>query len=375
MAETKGTKILNIYPTKTSKRFLVAIADIMITFILSVFLFEVAGKPIMKATTYYKENSDIYILYEQNRTQILYDNDLLFYDNVESEKYNFTANLERTSNKFIRYYSFGEEDKKFETVYHYFVDLRSKDASFVNELYKKYGAKYFDENKFSSLGTYALKDEYVNFFKPNFEKGNEMSEAGKKHYEDFQNNVFLNLFKEIFNDISHENDLKTSQNQTFLSYNEYTKQILNAEQNIQFGNVITTYIIFSIVAGSLFFVYPLINHKGQTISEKVGKIEHVDRYTLEYLPLRYRLILSSFNTLNSLSIIFTVPVLSYGFANLFSLPQLYAVSAIAILFLIIEIIFMFTTNLNQTIKEIGTNSIVVDSGLMDQYYKEKGYGN
>ncbi len=374
MADKKPTKIVNVYPTKNSKRILVAIADIMITFILSVFLFEVAGKPIMKETPYYKDNSDLYVYNEQSRTQVLYDNNLLFFDNVESEKYNFTANLERTSNKYIRFYCNNDDELGFEPVYHYFVELRGKEVSYINEKMIQFGETFFDKTRTTSLGTYALKNEFVYYFKPNFEKGNEMSEDGKKHYESFQKNVFLNLYREIFNDISGENNLKSPLNPTLLSYNEYTKGLLEAENNLQSANVVTTYIIFGIVAGSLFFTFPLINHKGQTISEKVAKIEHVDRNTLEYLPMRYRVILSSFNLLNSLSIVFTVPVLSYGFTNLFSLPQLYTFSAISIVFLLAEMVFLFATNLNQTIKEIGTNSIVVDSSLMDQYYKDKGYG-
>ena len=87
MADKKPTKIVNVYPTKNSKKILVAIADIMITFILSVFLFEVAGKPIMKATPYYKDNSDLYVYNEQGRTQVLYDNNLLFFDNTGKTEY------------------------------------------------------------------------------------------------------------------------------------------------------------------------------------------------------------------------------------------------------------------------------------------------
>jgi hypothetical protein len=135
-----------------------------------------------------------------------------------------------------------------------------------------------------------------------------------------------------------------------------------------------SYLSFTFVIILEFFVFPFINHKGQTLSERIAKVEHIDKNTLEYLPLRYRLILSIFNVAHASSVVFAIPILTYRFSSLFSLPLLYTVSFVSVLILIAEFIFVLFTNLNQSLKEIGTNSIVVDSSLMDLYYKEKGYG-
>ena len=374
MTSERTKKVIDIYPTKPTKRILVTLADIMLTFIASVFIFEVAAKPILQATPFYKENGLIHTESERGRTQILYDNDLLFFDDVEKEKYNFTANLDRTAKKFIRYYSYGQEDVKYETIYHFFVDIRGENVSKVNDLFLKYGQKYFDKTKTTALGTYELKEEYINFFKPNFEKGNEMSKDGKRHFEDFQSNVYLSLYREVMTDISGENDLKSLLNPTLLSFNEYTKQVLLTEQNVQNSYVLISYLSFTFVIILEFFVFPFINHKGQTLSERIAKVEHIDKNTLEYLPLRYRFILFIFNVVHASSVVFAIPILTYGFSSLFSLPLLYTVSFVSVLILIAELIFVLFSNLNQSLKEIGTNSIVVDSSLMDTYYKEKGYG-
>lgn len=374
MASETAKKVIDIYPSKPTKRILVTLADIMLTFIASVFIFEVAAKPILQATPFYKENGAIHTESERGRTQILYDNSLLFYDDVEKEKYNFTANLDRTAKKFIRYYSFGQEDSTYESIHHYFVDIRGENVERVNELYLKYGKNFFDETKTTPLGTYELKEEYIKFFKPNFEKGNEMSEDGKRHFESFQQNVYLSLYREIMIDISGENDLKSLLNPTLLSFNEYTKRVLETEQNVQSSYVLISYLSFALVIMLEFFVFPFTNRKGQTLSERIAKVEHVDKNNLEYLPLRYRFILSIFNVVHASSVVFAIPILTYGFTNLFSLPMLYTVSFVGILVLIAELVFVLSTNLNQSLKEIGTNSIVVDSSLMDLYYKEKGYG-
>lgn len=374
MASETAKKVIDIYPSKPTKRVLVTLADIMLTFIASVFIFEVAAKPILQATPFYKENGAIHTESERGRTQVLYDNSLLFYDDVEKEKYNFTANLDRTAKKFIRYYSFGQEDSTYESIHHYFIDIRGENIEKVNELYLKYGKNYFDETKTTPLGTYELKEEYIRFFKPNFEKGNEMSEEGKKHFESFQQNVYLSLYREIMIDISGENDLKSLLNPTLLSFNEYTKKVLETEQNVQNSYVLISYLSFALVIILEFFVFPFTNRKGQTLSERIAKVEHVDKNNLEYLPLRYRFILSIFNVVHASSVVFAIPILTYGFTNLFSLPMLYTVSFVGILVLIAELVFVLSTNLNQSLKEIGTNSIVVDSSLMDLYYKEKGYG-
>jgi hypothetical protein len=53
-----------------------------------------------------------------------------------------------------------------------------------------------------------------------------MSKDGKRHFEDFQSNVYLSLYREVMTDISGENDLKSLLNPALLSYNEYTKQVL-----------------------------------------------------------------------------------------------------------------------------------------------------
>ena len=374
MASETAKKVIDFYPSKPTKRVLVTLADIMLTFIASVFIFEVAAKPILQATPFYKENGAIHTESERGRTQILYDNSLLFYDDVEKEKYNFTANLDRTAKKFIRYYSFGQEDSTYESIHHYFVDIRGENVEKVNELYLKYGKNFFDETKTTPLGTYELKEEYIKFFKPNFEKGNEMSEEGKRHFESFQQNVYLSLYREIMIDISGENDLKSLLNPTLLSFNEYTKRVLETEQNVQNSYVLISYLSFTLVIILEFFVFPFTNRKGQTLSERIAKVEHVDKNNLEYLPLRYRFILSIFNVIHASSVVFAIPILTYGFTNLFSLPMLYTVSFVGILVLIAELVFVLSTNLNQSLKEIGTNSIVVDSSLMDLYYKEKGYG-
>ena len=48
------------------------------------------------------------------------------------------------------------------------------------------------------------------------------------------------------------------------------------------------------------------------------------------------------------------------------------IGIIGILFIIIEMLFLFINQFGRTIKEFGTHSIVVDTETMDEYYKIKG---
>ena len=157
------------------------------------------------------------------------------------------------------------------------------------------------------------------------------------------------------------------------TYNEYTKLV--DEFDVFYRNLITicAVISFFIATSVLNFLIPLINHKGRTISEMVLKIEHVYINNIEYLTKKDVFIEGLFNTLNNFPIFFLISMATLGFGGIFSLTYLLIFSLTGIVFALFEFILICTTRLSQSLKEFGTQSIVCETQLIDEYYRLKNY--
>ena len=62
-----------------------------------------------------------------------------------------------------------------------------------------------------------------------------------------------------------------------------------------------------------------------------------------------------------------------GFGGIFSLTYLLIFSLTGIVFALFEFILICTTRLSQSLKEFGTQSIVCETQLIDEYYRLKNY--
>lgn len=365
-------KVIDIYPVKNSRRILANLADILLCFIASVAVFELIEKPISEFTPGVREDRTTIVESEKNRCEILYDNNLLYFD--ETEKHDLQKNVATTGDKFLEFYAADDISKTTDVVYHYFVEMRGEDVTKVNEMYLKYGEKYYDSTLTTAIGTYALKPTMKGLFAPKFDPTNELSENGKTEYTNFINNVFLSVYSEVMVDIRDKNDVKSTLNSTIFSFQEETSKIVNAQNHIKRNYIIMAYVAFFTTAIVFYLVIPMINHKGQTLSELIMKMDRVDIKTIEYIPRKKRYINTLLNLLEGSSIVFGIPILTLGFGSLFSLPELYIVSVVGIIFFLAEIVLILSGKYNQSVKEITTSSIVCDSQIIDEYYKEKYNG-
>ena len=363
-------KVIDIYPTKNSRRILVFFSDLLILFISCVFLFEIVVNPLVKLSANYTNTVSQADTYSRSRSEILYDNKLLFYE--EETKYEFQNNLDYTATQFLKFYVFDDKTLQNEVIFHYFVDLRGEDVTYINDLYKNFGVKYFDLNYYTSIGTYAFKNEYIDLLSPYFVEGDELSSDGLTELELFKENCFLSLYSNVMKDII-KNDLYPTNTQITLSYNELSNKI--AEFDMYYRNVATigAYISFGLGIAILYFLVPLLNKKGRTCSEMILKVEHVDNPSLNYLKKRFVVVEGLFNSLNGLLILFLIPIISFGFSDLFLLNLLYPVSFVSLVFVIIELFIMCFSKYGQSLKEFATNSLCCDTETIDNYYKEKGY--
>lgn len=368
----KETKVINIYPTKNSRRVLVFFADLLILFISAVFLFEMAINPIVKVSSGYSDKLVQADTAERSRTQILYDNELLFYD--EDNKYNFNHNLDYTATQFLKYYVFDQKTLQNEVIFHYFNDIRKQNIDFINDIYLKKAERYFDKENFTNLGTYAFKKEYIDLLSPLFIEGDELSEVGQREYFNFKENYFLPIYSTIILDIK-ENDLKTNISSISLSYNELSNEIEKFDSYLNNTTTLSSYITFFVAVIILYFIIPLTNKKRRTISEMILKVERVDKNTIEYLKKKFVVVEGLFNSISGLTILFLIPIISFGFSKLFLLNLLFSVSFVSLLFTLVQLFVMCFSKYGQSLKELLTNSICVDTSTIDDYYRERGYDN
>ena len=362
-------KEITIYSTKLTRRILIYLADLILTLLVAAFFYEIVVAPLYKFSSDYSKRAQEVSTNYRARIGILYSNNLLFYDN-EAEKFDMQKNLEVTSDDFLRYYTYDQSAETSEIFYHYFCEIRNLDVENLNKLYVKYGEDYFDKSSFTSVGTYTLKDEVVNLFRPNFVAGDELSEDGLREYEHFESVFFLNMYSEMLNDVE-KNDLSNPNLE--ITYNGYTKLINDFDSYYWNFVTIASVVSFLIACAILYFLIPLINKKGRTLSEMILKVEHVKIKNIEYLKKGKICILGFFNTINSLPILFLVSMASSGFNGILSLTYLLVFSGISLVFVIVELFMIIFTKFSQSSKEILTKSILVDTKLIDEYYKLKSY--
>ncbi len=373
MKEKEAKKVIDIYPSRVRRRVLAFLADIFVSTILSLILFELVvfqvARPIINFDGLVLKNEE----YQEKIYDLLYDYEILYFDYDENEnvsKYTLSSALEDTYYHYVNYLVNDEDESlvKYEVFYKYFVDVKeSGGVDEVNSLYKEFALKYFDTSKTTSLGTYSLKDEYKEEFKHNYIEDDEMSIQGYEDYNSFLNDSFLHLYNEIFNDIK-ENDL-TSKDGSY-TYSFIRNSIDEMDETINNVYIICSYIAFLISSIILFLIYPMFNEKRGSLGERILKLERVSRKNMEYISRGMVINIFLLKMIDSLCLLFFIPVLRIGFAYIFALPILYLPSLIAIIIALINLAITLVTKLNTSLKEITTDSIVVDSDSLNKYYEE-----
>ena len=92
-------KIIDIYPTKISRRLLVFLADTFIFLILAVFLFEMCAKPIFVSLPNFNNKFNEATKATSMRNDVLYENEILFYENEDGK--NLGDSISYTSLMFL----------------------------------------------------------------------------------------------------------------------------------------------------------------------------------------------------------------------------------------------------------------------------------
>jgi hypothetical protein len=363
--EDTPTKTIDfaIYPEKMTRKILVFLADVALALIASILLFELVTLPITKLSGVYNQIVDQSNDYTAKRTEILYDNEILFYDDASKDK--LTDSISYSSEKFISFYTIGDSSKN-DVIYEYFVNIKGQNVSYVNEIYYKEAPAYFDNTKTTELGTYAFKDSVKEMFLPAFTEGDEMNTTGKNSYNSFKESIFLSMYSYVLSDIKTNDLSSTKLSNSFL---EYTALINEQDNRLNNTYVLNVYACFFVSCLALFFIVPLCNQKGRTIGEMILKVEHVTFNKLKYLKKGKICIMGLFNSTHILGVLIFIPLISVGFNTILNISAFVIPWLMGVAIWIIELIFSLITKMNQSLKEITTQSILVSTELVDEYYR------
>lgn len=372
----ESSNFVEIYPTKVGRRVLAFFADIILNLILSLLLFETAIFPLSTLIINYNDLLDESDSTQKAQYQLLYENNLLYFDEnrTEGNRFMLSLALEDTNYFFVQFYcdDDNQELAKYDVFYNYYGLIRDSanqnSIDELNELYLSYGEEYFDESQKTINGTYSLKNEYIEKFKHNYIQGDSMSEDAQTDYQNFTKRVFLNVYNKMFEDIE-KNDLLSLDGS--ISYKKLSTNLDSINNTLNYDYIICSYISFFLSSLLLFLVFPLITEKRETIAERILKFERVNKKTLCYIKKPFILNLFLLKMFDSMIILFLIPAFRVGISYIFSFPELYLPSLIGIVIALLNLFITAFTKLNTSLKEITTDSIVIDTSSLDYYYREK----
>lgn len=376
MEENQEKKVINLNPLKKGKRVLLFLADYFINFILGFLLFVVMCYPLGKLMTGYGSRQGVYSANLELRGKILIGNKIIF-DSHDVDIYDISYNVDFTSDCFLSYYSFDEESpanmkynqfghKEENKIFHtYFLNILGDEQKFVS-LFDKYNEKYA---YFERSGTiFTLKSVIKEQVRPNFIKGEDVSQVGKTYVSNIKNSVYLPMFSEIMESIK-THDIEFEGN----SYNKTQAAIAGYEQYTL--NLITATAMISVFLSSivLYLVIPLCNKGRKTIGMFIMSIEVVNIRSLGYLKKRETILMFVYTLFEAFLISFFVPMTSIPFVEMFRIQLLFIIGLFSIGFMLINLIALLFDQYNRTLFDRLLGVIHLKTADLDEVYRAKGY--
>lgn len=357
---------LHIYPLSKGKRVIAFIADFFLSFIISFALFHLAFYPLISYSSGLYEDQTASIKAQKDRDAVLYKNNLLYFESEQSddEPSSFSKNLQYTCKSYV--FSLINGDSSTDVFRHYFIDIKGHDESnFASWI----------QNNDESTGFFLYSPEvsllstYVEEFSPIFEEGNAPSKQGEEDYERFEKKFFLPAYSKMLTDIQ-ENDL------TFagISYNEQQAIVSSFSKKanaVVIAAASSSYVLSICV---IFLIIPLFSKTRRTLGMVFLKRERVN--SLKLMPLRKKdVILPSLYALFAdAGLLFLLPWPIVSFNELFSISGLWILSLISVFFDFLSLIFLLFDQLDRTLSDRLTSSVMIDEDTMGAIYRAKGYG-
>ncbi len=363
--EENNKKHLDISPLTKGRRMLVFLGDFFINFMISIFLMNLVVLPIAKATTNYEGRMKNLEIAEENRNDILYENEILFYENV-TDKIDFNLSLNYTSSWYAKYFIF-ENNEKYEVIKTYFIDIKNDEDTYLKiyrDINKDFPFFEFVDNR------PVLKENYKQDFAPIFDEKDTPTASAEQKYEQFIENVFLKAYSLVIEDIEL-NDLTSGEH----SYKALQNNISNIEKYYDLLILICTFISYFVSSLICFLIYPLANQNGRTITMSIMKVDRVGINNIFLLKKIEVAIDAVYHTASNLLFIILVPVPTIYLAYAFNIgnSSLFILSMFSALIIIISFIFLMVSQYNQTLFDFLSRSLLIKSDDLDEIYRLKGY--
>lgn len=378
--ELKENKYVDINPITKGKRMLIFLGDFFINFIVAFVFFGVMVTPLAKLVTNFDAKSELFEAYEKDRIDILYDNELIYYED-EVNKYNEHIYMKHTYDRFLSYYVLTKEISfeltnenygkypKNEVVKHYYIDVRNTPNKY-NEIFDKYNNKvgYFikDDNN------YILKEEYRSTLEEYFNPMGQMSDVGLTLYDDVASEIFFALFGEILTDINKK-DVDLQSNNYPYSYNEYSlmaEEIRDYHVLMLSISALISYVLSTLL---VYLLYPILTKTKRSPTMSICKIDRINindfnkpkNYTL-FTNFIYSLVLN-------LPYVMFLPATLVPFTYIFTFYILVTFSFISLLFILISFIFLLFNDFVRSLSDRFTKTVLISEADLYEIYKAKGY--
>lgn len=370
-AKTNRGNTIDVMPLGKWRRILLFLGDFFIVFIAAIFLSNIAIYPIIKSTTGYdtKESNDV--SYQQDRFQILYDNDLLFYESAET-KNNIEENLDFTFDRFLSYYVV-EGPLSYEIFNTYYSIYPNKDGQTLIGLYERYDSLHmFDFESLDANGLPTLKAEFKDQLAPYFDPKDEMSDIGEGYYDDIFPHFFLSMFYTMVDDVK-ANDLSSPDGAPSRTYDELTSLIEEFDQYKQNMAIIASSVSFSIACILIYFVYPQVNKTGRTASQSMLRVDRVDRTSFTIMGRGARVLIGIYQSIFSLPMLLFLPIPTVSVNYVFSIAPLFGLFITGAILLLADMIVVLADKYNRGLTELFTHSVCLKEESLDEIYKAKGH--
>ena len=376
--ESKQT-IIEISPISKIKRILIFLGDFFFNFMLGFLLFGVAVTPLGKVMTDYETKSQIFANCEQEKIDILYENNLIFVED-ETYKYDQHSYVYFTYDLWLSYFiidgseefelgnpKFGQYEDNL-VIKHYFEDIRN-DLNAYYGFFRKYNDKY---NYFiiTETNEISLKEEYKEQLIDVFNPKSELSSVGGTLYQDIASYIFLALCGEVFNDIS-VNDL-SSPNAT-RTYNE--NDVISTEIQKYHRTLLSVCSLISFFISTLFcyFLLPIILKSRRTVAMCAFKVNRINVGNLRLTNKLTTFIHFAYSIVFNLGYVMFLPISLVSFAYIFEFSMLASVSVVSMFFALISFIFLLFNKMSMTISDRLTNTVLITEDDLNEVYRAKGY--
>ena len=141
-ADQINPKYLDVSPITKGKRMLIYLADLFLNFIIAVTLFAAMVYPIARVIASSDDIDQDRNINEQQRIDILYNNNLLDYDENADTKYNINESLQYSANLYLL--GFLNESFKPDYFNTFYVEYLGNDYQYLKDIIHKQYSMYMN---------------------------------------------------------------------------------------------------------------------------------------------------------------------------------------------------------------------------------------